>query len=102
MSTNTLPGALPEEIRRQVTALRLHAERPLIISDADEVLLQFVRALEDFLDAEGLHLALTSFALTGNIRRRATDEALPGPEVRELLRRSPVPKLPTSQSSTGV
>lgn len=77
--------SLPEEVLEQLATLRLQAERPLIISDADEVLLQFVRALEAYLDEQGLKLELGSFALTGNIRDRATDTALPGPDVRELL-----------------
>jgi len=76
---------LPDEVRQQLDMLSLEAERPLIISDADEVLLQFVRALESYLDEQGLVLRLGSFALTGNIRDRATDTALPGPEVRDVL-----------------
>lgn len=82
---NRTPDALPGEVIAQLAALRLQVERPLIISDADEVLLQFVRALESYLGEQGLKLELGSFALTGNIRDRATGTALPGLQVRELL-----------------
>jgi hypothetical protein len=78
-------SSLPGEVLRQLDTLRLQRERPLIISDADEVLLQFVRALEAYLDERGLRLELKSFALTGNIRDRASDAALPGEDVKALL-----------------
>lgn len=42
--------------------------RPLIICDADEVLLQFFVTLERYLSDEGFYVQLDSFALNGNIR----------------------------------
>lgn len=59
-------------------------ERPLIICDADEVLLQFMGGLERFLNRRGLTISLDSYALTGNIRREGI--ALEQPEVSGLLK----------------
>ena len=74
-----------EAVRRQIEAIEIDSSRPLLITDADEVLLQFVRSLEDHLLSNELYLDLTSFALTGNIKRRADDQALPSPEVKLIL-----------------
>ena len=60
---------LHEEVRAQLGGLALDPGRPLLLTDADEVVLQFVAALELFLAGRGLYLDLSSYALTGNIRR---------------------------------
>lgn len=78
-------GEIHVEVRRQVAALQLMPERPLILCDADEVLLRFVEALERFLEERDLRLDLTSFALTGNIKNRRSGQALPPAQVRDLL-----------------
>jgi hypothetical protein len=44
--------------------------RPLVVSDADGVLLCFTGALESWLDERGLYLDLTSYRLEGAIRRQ--------------------------------
>lgn len=46
--------------------LRL-AERPLVVCDIDEVVLEFVAPFQDFLKANGHELRPRSFRLTGNI-----------------------------------
>lgn len=74
-----------DEVRRQIDALSLAPARPLVVCDADEVLLQFVRALEAYLEDLGLYLDLKSFALTGNIKDGRTHRALEGSEVKRLL-----------------
>jgi hypothetical protein len=63
----------------------IDANRPLLIVDADEVLLRFVAGLEAFLDPKGLVLDLTSYRLHGNVRVRATGEPLLDVEVTALL-----------------
>jgi hypothetical protein len=78
---------LAAAVADQLADLRLDPARPVIISDADEVLFAFMRGLEDFLHAGGLYFDFSSFALTGNIRRRADDEAVAAAEVREILMR---------------
>lgn len=59
--------------------------RPLIVSDCDGVLLQFIAPFIDYLrDAHGLTLSLDSFALTGNVRR-ADGSAIDAAEFPALL-----------------
>lgn len=70
-----------------IAALALDESRPLIVCDADEVLVRFVEGLERYLETQGLRLDLRSFALTGNIRERAGGRALEQTEVSEVLRR---------------
>lgn len=59
--------------------------RPLLICDADEVLVHFVAPFEQFLAREGYLLSLETFALSGNIRRRTTGEAASEEQVRTFL-----------------
>ena len=63
----------------------IDSKRPLLIVDADEVLLRFVAGLEKFLDPRGLVLDLSSYRLHGNVRERATGEVLLDVEVTALL-----------------
>jgi hypothetical protein len=79
------PLAIDERVIPQIEALELERGRPLIISDADEVLLQFVSGLERYLETQDLWLDLQSFALTGNIKRRGTNEPVPAAEMPKLL-----------------
>lgn len=67
-------------------AAQLDPARPVIVSDADEVLLQFVAGLEIFLATKGCRLDLTSFALQGNVKRIATDEPISKVEMADFLR----------------
>lgn len=59
--------------------------RPLLIVDADEVLLAFARGFERFLQARGLYLDLVSYRLHGNVRRRDDGTAILDIEVTGLL-----------------
>lgn len=68
-----------------VNAFKLDPSRPLIICDADEVLLQFVVGLERFLDRQGCVLDLKSFAIHGNVRRRDTDAVVANEDVTRLI-----------------
>jgi hypothetical protein len=60
--------------------------RPLIVCDADEVLLQFLRGLEASLPAQGLYLDLTQYNLTGAIKRADTREPLAQREVGAVIK----------------
>ena len=60
------PLAIDEAVIPQIDALDLVPGRPLVVSDADEVLVQFVAGLELYLETQGLWLDLQSFALTGD------------------------------------
>ncbi|MFZ2468691.1 MAG: hypothetical protein WAW54_09885 [Parvibaculum sedimenti] len=79
------PLALHEEVLPQIEALSLVRGKPIIVSDCDEVLMQFIAGLELYLETQGLWLDLQSFALTGNIKRRDTGEALPASEMPALM-----------------
>jgi hypothetical protein len=59
------------EVAPQLDALTLAADRPLVISDADEVLFLFMRELETYLDLRGMYFDWASYALSGNLRHRA-------------------------------
>lgn len=79
------PLAIDEAVIPQIDALTLERGRPLIVSDADEVLLQFMVGLERYLETQGLWIDLQSFALTGNIKRKGTNEPVPPAEMPGLL-----------------
>lgn len=70
----------PEDFSAQIDP-----SRPLLLLDADEVLLRFVEHLEAYLPTRGFELRLTSFQLGGNIFDLSTDQRVEGPVVKELL-----------------
>ena len=67
---------LSEEISNQIETLELDPDHPLVISDADEVLLQFMRQFEIYLDRNDMWIDLSSFRLQGNIKYKGSDEAV--------------------------
>lgn len=80
------PLALHEDVVPQIEALHLVRGRPLIVTDCDEVLMQFLVGLEVYLETQGLWLDLKSYALTGNIKHRNTNEPLAPSEMPELMK----------------
>ena len=71
-----MSNMLSEEISNQIETLELDPDRPLVISDADEVLLQFMRQFEIYLDRNDMRIDLSSFRLQGNIKYKGSDEAV--------------------------
>ena len=71
-----MSNMLSEEISNQIETLELDPDRPLVISDADEVLLQFMRQFEIYLDRNNMWIDLSSFRLQGNIKYKGSDEAV--------------------------
>lgn len=69
------------EILSQLEMLDLDSRRPLIISDADEVLLRFMAQLEHFLEKRGLWIDLGNFAINGNIKSLETNEPVEFPDL---------------------
>ncbi len=63
----------------------LKPKRPLLIVDADEVLLKFVEHLEHYFTGEGYTLRLTSFQLSGNIYNSQTNKPASPKEVKKLI-----------------
>eukprot|EP00439_Symbiodinium_sp_Y106_P089574 s1_g2110.t1 len=79
------PTELDADVREALNKLHLDPTQPLIISDADEVLLQFVAGLEGYLERQGLWLDLQTFALSGNIKRKDTNEPVPMEQTPDIL-----------------
>ena len=63
----------------------LNPTRPLLIVDADEVLLRFAEHLEEFFITQGHELRLDSFQITGNVYERNTDIVASAETVKELI-----------------
>lgn len=63
------------DTQRQIDALDI-AARPMVVCDVDEVVLRFLAAFEEHLHDHDHWLDATSFALNGNIRRRADNAAV--------------------------
>ncbi|MCA8927808.1 MAG: hypothetical protein KDC18_07035 [Alphaproteobacteria bacterium] len=76
---------LHPDVAPQLTDLALDPHRPLLISDADEVLFDFMRAFVGFVEENGHYYDWKTFALTGNIRRPHDHSALSPAEVRDLI-----------------
>lgn len=74
-----------DAVMPQLDALDLQEGRPLVITDADEVLFLFVQGFEAYLEDNGFYLDLSSFALVGNIRRADTEEMAPVEDAKALL-----------------
>ena len=55
------------DLASRIGTLALAAERPLIVSDADEVVFAFMHAFEGFLIESGYRFDWSSFRLTGNV-----------------------------------
>ena len=59
---------IADPIRRQLDEIEIVRGRPMIITDADEVLFAFMAGLEGYLNGEGLTFDFSSFAITGNVK----------------------------------
>jgi hypothetical protein len=72
------------ETARQIAELAAD-DRPLLILDVDDVVLEFIRPFPHFLKSRGFGLTLASFRLTGNIAETTTGRLIEQPEVTALL-----------------
>jgi hypothetical protein len=72
------------ETARQIAELPL-GQRPLLVLDVDDVLLEFITPFMRFLDAQGLDMALEAPRLYGKITRRQTSEVVERALVASLL-----------------
>ncbi|TWF56618.1 hypothetical protein [Neorhizobium alkalisoli] len=61
------------------------SDRPLIVCDVDDVVLNFAAPFQDFLRESGHELLPRSFRLTGNIVSIATQEAMAELEVKRTI-----------------
>lgn len=76
---------LDKATRKQIAALRFKRGRPLLVCDVDEVVLHFLRGLEDYLQECGCWLDPASFALNGNVKDLTTGEPVSTDRLRQLL-----------------
>ncbi|MGE8103641.1 hypothetical protein ACQKP1_08105 [Allorhizobium sp. NPDC080224] len=60
-------------------------DRPLIVCDVDDVVLQFAAPFESFLQTRGHRLLPRSFKLTGNIVTGADESVIEAPAVKALI-----------------
>ncbi|CCV14202.1 hypothetical protein [Mesorhizobium sp. STM 4661] len=72
------------ETARQIEELAAD-DRPLLVLDVDDVVLEFIRPFPHFLKSRGFGLTLASFRLTGNIAETASGRLVEQPEVTALL-----------------
>ncbi|MER9555485.1 MULTISPECIES: hypothetical protein [unclassified Mesorhizobium] len=72
------------ETARQIEELA-DDDRPLLVLDVDDVVLEFIRPFPHFLKSRGFGLTLASFRLTGNITETASGRLIEQPEVTALL-----------------
>lgn len=75
---------ISQETASQIATLKT-SDAPLILCDVDEVVLQFVSALEEYLLSEGYWLDAQSFALTGNVKHKADNIPADQTEVATLV-----------------
>lgn len=79
------PCPAAPDVFEQIEALPLEARRPLIVTDADEVLFVFMADFERYLDEQGHYFDWSSYALFGNVRRRSDRGAVDWDMTRRLL-----------------
>ncbi len=72
------------ETARQIEELAAD-DRPLLVLDVDDVVLEFIRPFPHFLKSRGFGLTLASFRLTGNIAETESGRLIEQAEVTTLL-----------------
>jgi hypothetical protein len=72
------------ETARQISQLSNH-QRPLLVVDVDEVILEFVQPLMRFLAERGYYLKTDSFRLNGNVVFEESGEAASNETVEQLI-----------------
>lgn len=76
-----MSSPISEDHHKQLADLVIDPQVPLIITDADEVLLRFIDRLEHYLERQGLWIDLKSYNLNDNIRSRSTNESVQLPNL---------------------
>lgn len=80
-----MADGLAAETARQIAAVTLEPDRPLIISDADEVIADFMGGFETYMQSQGFYFNWASYRLNENIRHQSDDSAADKGEVFELI-----------------
>lgn len=69
----------------QVNSLIQDISRPLIITDADEVILHFAGMLSEYLRSQGMYVNFISYALEGNIKYIDSDKPVSRHLFKEII-----------------
>ena len=80
-----MPDRLTAEVTVQLEAIELDPARPLVVTDADEVLVRFGLGMEAFLAAQNLYYDWTAFHFEGTIRKASDNQAISNQAVSEVL-----------------
>ncbi len=75
----------PDGLESQLSGIKVAPDRPLLITDADEVLFAFMKSFERHLDDHGTFFNWASSRLNGNIIDQATGNPVENHIVRELI-----------------
>ncbi|MEO3385762.1 hypothetical protein [Mesorhizobium sp. CAU 1741] len=76
--------SIDPETLRQIEELS-HDDRPLLVLDVDDVILEFIRPFPRYLEQQGYRLTLGDFRLHGNVFHLESGAAAERDHVRELL-----------------
>ena len=80
-----MTNLLHRDVVAQLNELSHNLSKPLILCDADEVLLCFMSPFEKYLHERNLYFVWRSYSLDGNILTKNNDEPLPKNKVSKLL-----------------
>ncbi len=80
-----MSSPIHDDVLPQLKNISIRPDKPLIITDADEVLFNFMEGLEAFLEQEGMFFDWSSFALTGNIRNKSDQTPVEAELIPKLL-----------------
>ena len=80
-----MANPLHKDVTAQLRELPQNVRRPLILCDADEVLLCFMNLFEKYLHKKNLYFAWRSYSLDGNILTKINDEPLSKVMVHKLI-----------------
>lgn len=84
-----------EQEKTQIQFLKVKSDQPLIITDADEVLVHFAAAFEGHLNSLGFSINFTSYKIFGNIYGREDNKPLQKQQVMEILKHFFMAKIDT-------
>ena len=61
---------LSKEVLNQIKKIKIDYSKSLLISDADEVIVNMISCFEEFISKKDLYYDLSSYALFGNIKKK--------------------------------
>jgi hypothetical protein len=77
---------LPRTLWHQIDLLRIDPERPVVICDVDDVVVEYSNAFKTYIAEHGYGIDADRFAVTGNIRSRCTGTLADRAGIKRLRR----------------